>query len=86
MEMKQRAHQAVGEIVGIAGGDLLPEQRAAIEKVVGDLLVEALRECAASCGDAARACCPEDEDRAHKIAREVRQAQEALVANLSGLR
>ncbi len=86
MEMKKRAHQAVGEIVGIVGGDLLPEQRRAIEKVVEDLLVDALRACAETCGEAASACCPEDEDMAHKIAREVEQARSALVANLSSLR
>ena len=86
MELKKRAHQAVGEIVGIVGSDLLPGQRAAIDKVIGDLLVEALRECGQTCGEAARACCPEDEDMAHKIAREVKQAQGALVANLASLR
>jgi hypothetical protein len=86
MELKKRAHQAVGEIIGIVGGELLPEQRRAVEKVVEELLVDALRESAASTTQAATACCPEDEDMAHKIALEVKQAQVALVANLSSLR
>jgi hypothetical protein len=46
----------------------------------------AARACAATCGHAARACCSEDEDMAHKIAREMERAQQALVANLSSLR
>jgi hypothetical protein len=49
-------------------------------------VIEAMRECEASYGHAARNCCSEDEDMAHKIGREIEQAREALIANLGGLR
>jgi len=86
MELKKRVQQAGGEIAGIVGQELSPGQRAAIDKVIEALVIEALRQSAASCSRAAAACCSEDEDMAHKIAREVDQARAALIANLSSLR
>lgn len=86
MELKKRAQEAVGQIAEIVGQELSPGQRQAIDAVIEDLVIEALRESAASFGHAATACCSEDEDMAHKIAREVEQARAALVANLSSLR
>jgi len=86
MDLTKRAQQAVADIVDIVGQDISPGQREAIGKVIGDLAVTAMRECAASCGTAAAACCSQDEDMAHKIAREVDRAKSALIANLSALR
>ena len=86
MELKKRARQAVAEIAGIVGQNLSPAQREAIDKVIEGLVIDALRESAASYGHAASSCCAEDQDMAHKIAREVEQVRIALVANLSSLR
>jgi hypothetical protein len=86
MEIKQKARQAVQEIGQIVGTELSAGQKDAIDKVVEDLVIEAMRECEESYGHAARNCCAEDEDRAHKIAREIEQAREALIANLRALR
>lgn len=86
MELKQKAQEAVDRIGTIVGADLSADQRKAVDAVIEDLVIEAMRECAATCGHAASACCSEDEDMAHKVAQEVKQAQEALVANLSSLR
>ena len=86
MDLNERTQQAVrdtGELMGIT---LSENQHRALTKVMQDLVVDVMRECAASCGHAARACCSEDEDMAHKIAREMERAQQALVANLNSLR
>ena len=86
MELKQRALSAVSEIEGIAGVRLSSEQRNAVDRIIEDLVIEAMRECEASYGHAARNCCSGDQDMAHKIADEIRRARQALIANLSALR
>ena len=86
MNLKEQAQQAVEKIGEIAGTKFSAAQRKAVDKVVEDLVIEAMRECAAKYGRAASACCSEDEDMAHKIKREVEQTQNALIANLSSLR
>ena len=86
MNLKKRAELAVKDIAKIVGGELSADQRDALDKVIGDLMADALRACASSTTEAATACCPEDRDMAHKIAQEVKLAQIALVANLSSLR
>ena len=84
MDLKKRAQQAVREIGEIVGKELSAGQRDAVDKVVEELVLEAMRECAASYAHAAQACCSEDEDMAHKIAREVEQAHQGLIANPPG--
>jgi hypothetical protein len=86
MDLRARAQQAVRDAGEIVGTSLSDEQRKALGKVIEDLMVDAMRECGASYGRAAAACCSEDEDMAHKIAREVKAAQTALIANLNSLR
>ncbi len=86
MDLKKRAEEAVDKIGEITGSELSAGQRKAIDKLVEDLVIEAMRECAAKYGHAAAACCSEDEDMAHKIAREVENTQNALIANLGSLR
>ncbi len=86
MELKQKVQKAVLNIEEIVGATFSPGQKEAIDKIIEELVIEAMRECEASYGHAARNCCSEDEDMAHKIGREIEQAREALIANLGGLR
>jgi len=86
MELKQKARKAVLDIEEIVGASLSPDQKKAVDRIIEDLVIEAMRECEASYGHAARNVCAEDEDMAHKIAREIEQAREALIANLESLR
>jgi hypothetical protein len=86
MELKKKAQKAVWDIEEIVGADLSPGQKEAIDKVIEELVIEAMRECEASYGHAARHVCSEDEDKAHKISRQVEQAREALIANLRSMR
>ncbi|MEO3431270.1 hypothetical protein AAFN88_20610 [Pelagibius sp. CAU 1746] len=84
--MKQKAQKAVRGIEEVAGATFSPGQREAIDKIVEELVIEAMRECEATYGHAARNCCSEDQDMSHKIGREIEQARDALIANLSALR
>lgn len=86
MELKKKAQKAVWDIEEIVGAQFSLGQKEAIDKVIEELVIEAMRECEASYGHAARHVCHEDEDMAHKIADQIGQAREALIANLSGLR
>jgi hypothetical protein len=86
MDLNDRTQQAVRDAGKAMGLTLSADQHKALTKVMEGLAVDVMRACAASCGHAARACCSEDEDMAHKIAREMERAQQALVANLSSLR
>lgn len=86
MDLNERTQQAVRDAGKIMEITLSADQHKALTKVMEGLAVDVMRECTASCGHAARACCSEDEDMAHKIAHEMEQAQQALVANLTSLR
>jgi histone H3/H4 len=86
MDLNDRTQQAVRDAGKAMGLTLSSDQHKALTKVMEGLAVDVMRACAATCGHAARACCSEDEDMAHKIAREMERAQQALVANLSSLR
>jgi len=86
MDLNARTQKAVRDAGEIVGTELSAEQRKALAKVIEGVVIEAVRESAASCGKAAQACCSPDEDMAHKISREVKAAREALIANLSSLR
>jgi hypothetical protein len=86
MDLKKRTQLAVQSANEIVGTQLSQGQRDALTKVFEDIVIDALRESAASCSKAAQHCCQHDLDMAHKVALEVKQANSALVANLSSLR
>ena len=86
MRIRQHAETAAGRIaqlLGEGGGDKVsPEVVQAIEKAI----VAAVLEEHAKCSTLAKACCEEDRDLAHKIAKEIDRASEVLIANLSSMR
>ena len=84
--MNKRTEKAVQDASEIIGAPLSEGQREALSKVVEGVVIDAMRECAASCRQAVHDCCSHDLDMAHKVAKEVEQAHSALVANLSSLR
>jgi hypothetical protein len=86
MDLGKRTQLAIQDAGKIIGVPLSAEQRAALTKVLEELVVESMREAAASSIRAAQDCCSHDLDMAHKIALEVEQAHAALIANLSSLR
>jgi hypothetical protein len=86
MDLNKRTQRAIEDTGKIVGVPLSVEQRAALEKVIEGVVVETMREAAASSSRAAHNCCSHDLDMAHKVARQVEQAHTALIANLSSLR
>jgi hypothetical protein len=86
MDLNKRTQQAIEDTGKIVGVQLNADQRTALKKVIEGVVVEAMREAAASSSRVAQKCCSHDLDMAHKVAQGVEQAHTALIANLSSLR
>ena len=54
--------------------------------VIQEAVIQAALESRSACVDVARECCAADRDLAHKLAEEMRLANNALIANLSSMR
>ena len=83
--LRERAEQATHEvqnILGVSAEDHPKEVADAIEQTIINALLEERHRCA----DVALKCCEEDQDKAHKIADEIRRVNTALMANLSSMR
>jgi len=81
-ERAEQATQEVHSILGVSSADHSKEVADAIEQTIIKALLEERHRCA----DVAFQCCEEDEDKAHKLADEIRRVNTALVANLSSMR
>lgn len=83
--LRERAEQAsrdVQAILGVTSEDHSKELVDSIEQTIIKALLEERHRCA----DVAFQCCEEDQDKAHKIATEIRRVNTALMANLSSMR
>jgi len=80
------AETTINEIMEIAGSSLSDEQRDKIAKVVDDAVIKALLEGQHRAVDAALNCPEADQDMTHKIAKEIRLKNDALIVNLTSLR
>ncbi len=83
--LRERAEKTAGEvqdILGITTDDRPREVADAIEMAIIRALIEERQRCA----EVAFKCCPEDKDKAHKIAKEVGQVKSVLISNLSSMR
>ncbi len=83
--LRERAEKTAHEVQDIlrVNQDERPKEVAdAIETAIIRALIEERQRCA----DVAFNCCPEDTDKAHKIAREVGQVKSVLISNLSSMR
>lgn len=84
--LRARAEEAtlkVQEILGVTADEHPKEIADAIEQTIINALLEERDRCASVAFDE---CCDEDQDKAHKIAEEIRRVRTALIANLSSLR
>ncbi len=86
MESSVNTQAAVSAIQKVLGIDLNDSQAGEIAKIVEGAALQSAVETTRSCSSHAVACCPEDQDMAHKIARRLKQTEDALIANLSALR
>ncbi len=83
--LRERADEAttkIQDILGVTADEHPKEISDAIERTIINALLEERERCAT----VAFECCNEDEDQAHKIAREIRRVKTALIANLSSMR
>jgi hypothetical protein len=86
MTYKERAEETAGKLFQTLGVTPTEAQSVKAAGLIERALVEAAVESARHCAKVALDCCPEDMDIAHKISIEMRQAEQALIANLSAMR
>lgn len=81
-ERAETATKEVQNILGVTEDSHTKEVADALERTIINALLEERNRCA----DVAFQCCEEDQDKAHKIAEEIKRVNTALVANLSSMR
>ncbi|WNJ99773.1 hypothetical protein L2D14_18175 [Thalassospiraceae bacterium LMO-JJ14] len=84
MSIKQMAEETAKEVLTSLGSDV--DKSDDVSRIIENALLTVLREARAGCVDVVQVCCSADLDLAHKIAAELRQKEQALIANLCSLR
>jgi hypothetical protein len=82
-DQAEAAAKAVAEALGAAPD---PDQTTAAAEIIEKAMIESYLDAAERCATVAKRCCNEDQDMAHKIAKEIGRANQALIANLSSMR
>ena len=80
------AENTINDINTIAGSALSDEQKKEIANLVDDAIIKALLEGQHRAVDAALNCPDADQDMTHKVAKEIRLKNDALIVNLTSLR
>jgi len=83
--LRERAELATQEVHSILGVSLEGHSKE-VADAIEQTIIKALLEERHRCADVAFQCCEEDQDKAHKVADEIRRINTALVANLSSMR
>ncbi len=86
MDLRQHVDSVIEGINKVVPTPLDTEQTSKVSQIVEQALIEVMRDLAKHHSGVAQECCPPDQDLAHKIAREISQKNDALIANLTGLR
>ena len=86
MNVRQRAEKAVQDACAAISASLDEEKTKRVADVIERALIDMMRETAKEHNVVVRQCCSSDLDMAHKIAEEIKHRNDALVANLKGLR
>lgn len=86
MGFKTDARNVAKAVETALGIDLDDGQIGEVTDIIEQAILRTAVETTKNCSTHAVACCPADQDIAHKIARKLKQAEDALVANLSALR
>lgn len=84
MSIRQLAENTSKEILDALGGDSARAEDVA--RIVEKALLDVMRDTRTECATVVHDCCSADQDLAHKISEEMRQKENALIANLSSLR
>ncbi len=80
------AERTIEEIKAVAGDGLSSEQQKKIASLIDDAVIQALLEGQHRAVDAALACPDADQDITHKVAKQIRLKNDALIVNLTSLR
>jgi hypothetical protein len=86
MQFRERAQEAAKNLYGILQTAPSAELEAQVVKVIEQTMIDTLLEEGERCAKVAMDCCSPDRDLAHKVADKIRQANTALIANLSSMR
>ena len=86
MPLRKHAETAVDAVFTALAAHPTPELRKQVTDIIEATIVEAVRENCKQSSNAAANVCEADQDLAHKIAGGIERAQQALIANLQGLR
>jgi len=86
MNRHKHIEATVEKIIATLGCEASAAEKQAIEKIVEDLVVQAIDLSSEHYHSKVVMCCGPEADLAHKIAHEVKQSQAALIANLMSLR
>jgi hypothetical protein len=84
--VRKIAEEATAEIDELLRGKLTDEQWGRVEKIIEQTVIKALLEGQHRAVDAALQYPFADQDMAHKVAAAIREKNDALIANLSGMR
>ena len=86
MPLKQLADKAIDQISGSISAALSDDERARVSHIVEQAIIDAVSQLHVRYEGVVKAQTGPEADTAHKIAEEMRQAQTALIANLSAMR
>ena len=86
MSLRDRAELTTTAVGKALQQEIAGDQHTQVAKIIEDAIIKAVLEERERCVTVANKCCPEDQDRAHKISEAIRRAEGALVANLQGMR
>lgn len=84
--LKEIANKAMKEVNAVLVSKLDSKQEQLVADIIEKAVVKALLEGQHRAVDAAINCPEADQDLAHKIAREIRRKNDAMIANLTSLR
>ena len=83
--IKNHAEKAAHDILDQLSS-LSQEQQGEVRKIIENAILASVRETVQECRDAATTCCKKDSVMTKQIREEMKNAETALIANLSSLR
>ncbi len=86
MDLSARARLAADNACKAVGTSLGEGDKERVAEIVERAMKDAIEAASRESSSTVMACCSHDKDMAHKIAKEIEQAHQALIANLTALR
>lgn len=86
MKIKRLTEKTIAQIKDSVSSPLSDSDITALSRIIEGALVDAVVHSTKSCSSAAVTACGPESDLAHKIAQEVKLAQNALIENLKSMR